>query len=184
MEFSIRKAAIEDAGHITRVHVNSWKTTYQGIVPDEYLASLKIEDRVPRWTEQLADAEHLIFVAENQQGVCGFIGGGPMREPIGEYDGELYAIYLLRACQLCGVGRSLVHTLAENLLARDFKSMAVWVLEANPAVLFYQALGATLITQKIIEIAGVRLPELALGWPDLKASLGTRFIAAKDGVAE
>ena len=180
MEFHIRKAVVEDAAPIARVHVNSWKTTYQGIVPDEYLASLNIEDRITMWTKQLAADQSVIFVAEAMQEVFGFISGAALRDPIGEYDAELYAIYLLREGQCCGVGRALAHMLAESLLIKNFKSLAVWVLEANPAVSFYQALGAIPILRKTIEIGGVRLPELALGWADLNASLRARFMAAKD----
>jgi hypothetical protein len=49
--------------------------------------------------------------------------------------------------------------------------MLVWVLEQNPAVRFYEKAGAQRLMSKQIEIGGVHLPELALGWPDLRQSL-------------
>lgn len=33
----IRIATIEDAYAIAKVHVDSWKTTYKGIIPDHFL---------------------------------------------------------------------------------------------------------------------------------------------------
>lgn len=36
----IRKAAVEDAAAIAKVHVDSWRTTYKGIMPSDYLNSL------------------------------------------------------------------------------------------------------------------------------------------------
>lgn len=40
-----RKAALEDAPGIANVHVDSWRSTYKGIVPDTYLASLSYENQ-------------------------------------------------------------------------------------------------------------------------------------------
>jgi hypothetical protein len=45
--------------------------------------------------------------------------------------------------------------------------MAVWALEANPAVQFYKRLGAVPLARKFINIGGKDLPDLALGWPSL-----------------
>jgi hypothetical protein len=45
----------------------------------------------------------------------------------------------------------------------------VWVLEKNPAVGFYSRLGGSPIAQKKIEIGGVELQEIALGWPSLES---------------
>jgi hypothetical protein len=35
---TIRRAVREDARAIARVHVDSWRTTYRGIVPEEHIA--------------------------------------------------------------------------------------------------------------------------------------------------
>ena len=45
----------------------------------------------------------------------------------------------------------------------------MWVLEQNPALRFYEKTGAEHLMRKQIEIGGVFLSELALGWPDLVA---------------
>jgi hypothetical protein len=49
--------------------------------------------------------------------------------------------------------------------------MVVWVLEQNPAVRFYEKIGAQHLASKQIEIGGVPLSEIALGWSDLKRLL-------------
>ena len=36
----IRAAKPADAGSLARVHVDSWRSTYTGILPDEFLAGL------------------------------------------------------------------------------------------------------------------------------------------------
>ena len=45
----IRRALPSDAPGIARVHVESWRSTYVGIVPDDYLASLDCRERERIW---------------------------------------------------------------------------------------------------------------------------------------
>lgn len=164
---SIRPATPEDASEIAQVHVDSWRTTYAGIVPDEYLATLNKAERATQWQEWLT-RDIPVYVAALDGKVVGFISGGSIREPIETYDAELYAIYLLQPAQGQGIGRQLLHQVVTSLRSKGFKSMVVWVLEQNPAKHFYIRTGAQLLTSKNIEIGGATLAEVAYGWPDLK----------------
>jgi GNAT superfamily N-acetyltransferase len=164
----IRPATPADAAAIAHIHVASWKTTYPGIVPQAALAALNEADRRSLWQQQLQSGNFPIFVAESDPGIFGFLAGGPLRKPIEEYDSELYALYLLHTHQRHGAGRALLQRLAQTLHEKGHQSMLVWVLEANPAVGFYQHLGAIPVTRQTIEIGGATLPEIALGWPNLK----------------
>lgn len=165
---SVRAATGQDADAIAHVHVESWRTTYKGIVPDAYLAGLNETERAALWRDWLTrDVE--VFVAELDGAVVAFISGGAVREPLEEYDAELFAIYLLEHAQSRGIGRALLSALAESLGARGFRSMAVWVLESNASSHFYERSGAVPIQSKEIEIGGAVLPVLAYGWPDLRA---------------
>jgi L-amino acid N-acyltransferase YncA len=175
MNLTIRKADIEDAAAIAHVHVESWKTTYAGIVSDVFLASLNKEVRTQSWQDQILTANISILVAEDETGIFGFAAGGKIREKLDDYDAELYAIYLLRERQKQGAGRTLCLTLASALQTKGFTSMIVWVLEQNPSVSFYERLGAVQIAQKVINIGGADLQELAFGWPSLD-----RLIAVGD----
>jgi len=177
MNLTIRRAKIEDAAAIAHVHVESWKTTYAGIVSDVFLASLNKEVRTQSWQEQILAANISILVAEEETGIFGFAAGGEIREKLDDYDAELYAIYLLRERQRQGLGRTLVIALASAMQTTGFSSMLVWVLEQNPSVSFYERLGAVQIARKVINIGGADLQELAFGWPSLD-----RLIADGDQV--
>ncbi|MGA8623077.1 MAG: hypothetical protein WB660_31695 [Candidatus Sulfotelmatobacter sp.] len=50
---SIRTATEHDAVAISHVRVQSWRTTYAGIVPEEHLATLNEAGRVLLWREWL-----------------------------------------------------------------------------------------------------------------------------------
>ena len=51
----IRTARIEDSPGIARVHVDSWRTTYRGIVPQDVLENLSYQQRQEIWQERLTN---------------------------------------------------------------------------------------------------------------------------------
>jgi len=163
----IHFAQVEDAPAVARVHVDTWHTTYTGIVPQEFLDNLSYQRSQANWETQLKDpldGMHL-FLAEDQPGqVIGFACGGPLRQALADYDGELYAIYILESFQRKGCGRLLVNTVACDLARRGFHSLVIWVLKDNPACRFYVALGGKFLAEKMITIGGKQLPEVAYGW--------------------
>lgn len=163
----IRRARVSDAKGIAKVHVDSWITTYQNIVPDEYLDGLKYEDRERLWNRNLQHST--AFVAENEIGeIIGFADGG--KERSGNYPdigGEVYSIYILKAYQGRGVGKLLMRAISNELLANDIQSLIVWVLKENQSSGFYENLGGKVIDEKYITIAGKQIPELAYQWTDI-----------------
>ena len=102
---NIRPARVEDARAIAEVHIESWRATYPGIVPQDYIDSVDVDVFTERWGERLAThPEMLIFVAEVGQYICGFASGGPARAELAGFPGELYAIYLIPECQSRKIG--------------------------------------------------------------------------------
>ncbi|MEK3989983.1 MULTISPECIES: GNAT family N-acetyltransferase [Robertmurraya] len=162
----IRKAIPADAKGIAKVHVDSWRTTYKHIFPDDYLQSLTYESREELWNGVIPNGH--VYVAENHQGeIVGFSSGG--KERTGDYpgyEGELYAIYILQEYQGKGIGRQLVKPLIEQFKNEGMNSMTVFVLEENPSKHFYQSLGATEIDRLKDTIAGKEVIELVYGWKD------------------
>src|SRR5712692_5946303 len=164
---SIREARCGDAAGIAQVHVDAWRTTYRGIVPDDHLANLSVARHERFWAEVTCDATRAEFVyvaedADNQ--IVGFASGGPERTGHAEYKGELYAIYLLAAYQQQGIGRRLSAAVAARLLRNGFDTMLLWVLADNPSRRFYEALGGQVVMSQLITLGGVALAEVAYGW--------------------
>ncbi len=163
----IRTAVLADALAIARVHVETWKTAYKGIVPDAVLEKLSVETRLPRWQELLSDESQAGFtlVAETDDGeVVGFAVAGPNRGDE-KFDAELYAIYVLQAHQGGGTGGRLVHDAMHRLQDSGYTSLIVWVLQANdPARRFYEALGGVYFSAKPITIGGAELTEVSYVW--------------------
>ncbi len=163
-----RRATVQDAAAIAHVHVDSWRTTYTGLVPASYLATLDEVERASQWREWLAQ-DAVVFVAEQRRKIVGFAAGGRIREPLSDCDAELFAIYLLHRAQRQGTGTLLLGAIATALHARGFRSMAVWVLDRNASVSFYTRTGAERCGSKDTEVGGVLLPVSAYRWLDLAA---------------
>ena len=168
----IRRAVYSDAADIAKVHIDSWKTTYRGIVPDAYIDKLSFDDRLNQW-EKALKAGQLVVVAENEEGaVVGFANGGKERSGHPMYTGELYALYILKAYQRQGIGSLLVREVMKGLSREGLHSMLIWVLEDNPATFFYRYMGGKEVMKQTIE-RGVPLTQIAYGWDVLASETGT-----------
>ncbi|WP_079507577.1 GNAT family N-acetyltransferase [Mesobacillus jeotgali] len=167
----VRKAAIEDSAAIAGVHIKSWKETYQGLVSQEYLDSLKVEDRQPLWEKSLTETpdKSPVFVAVNPEGeIVGFASFGKERTGKFHADGELYAIYILKKYQRKRIGLKLLEVGLEEMLRQKYGSMLVWVLNDNESRKFYESLQPEKAGEEKIEIAGKEFAESAYVWKDSK----------------
>jgi GNAT superfamily N-acetyltransferase len=173
LNVKIRKAIVADAAAIARVHVDSWKTAYRGIIPDSHLASLSYDQRENGWKDTIENERSFVFVAEVErpEQIVGFVNGGQERSKNSEYTGELGAIYLLEVYRRQGIGQRLVVTLAKKLIDSGHDSMLVWVLAKNPYRKFYEKLGGKYLRSKQVEIGGTSYEEIAYGWKDLRFDL-------------
>ena len=55
MTLAIREAQIEDALGIAKIHVDTWRSTYRGAMPDALLASLSYEKSERMWRRILEE---------------------------------------------------------------------------------------------------------------------------------
>jgi ribosomal protein S18 acetylase RimI-like enzyme len=167
----IRTATADDAPGLARVHVDTWRTAYRDILPATFLDALSYEARAERWRTNLGQAgpQQFTLVAEDDGSeVVGFAGGGPERDGMPGYDGEIYAVYVLAQHQGRGIGRQLMGVSAHHLMEQGFRAAMLWAMEANRrARSFYEMLGGQLVGRKMMTIADTPQIEVAYGWPDL-----------------
>lgn len=165
---SLRMATVDDAAAIARVHLESRRTTYLGLLPNSELGASDavIERFTGEWRERLAGAAsaRLVLVLEDDRGaVVGFAAAG-WNEPGAEFPCELYSIYLLVAAQRHGGGRRLFDAVVTHFRGQGAASLVVWVLERNPSRGFYEALGGTMVGKRTLLLGGVELEEVAYLW--------------------
>lgn len=130
---TVRLAELSDAPAVALVHVRSWQVAYRGVIPDDVLDNLSVEDRESMWEGTIPDGG--VWVALVDDEVVGFAAAGPSRDADAEF--ELYAIYFLSSAW----GSGLATPLAQAALG-DSRDAIVWVLEENKrARRFYERLG-------------------------------------------
>jgi ribosomal protein S18 acetylase RimI-like enzyme len=171
----IRAASPRDAATLARVHRESWRTTYAGILPLEIVARESGRKSEGAWRGRLAASGDLLatWLAELPgEGIVGFASCGPAREPLEGLEAEIYALYVLQSCQRRGTGRALVHEAARHFVRHGCFGFYLWVLKANRARMFYEALGGQEIAERTERLGKHPFAEVAYGWHDLSRLVG------------
>jgi L-amino acid N-acyltransferase YncA len=161
--------------------VDTWRSTYGGIVPEEHLANLSYGKAEQAAERRLGDSQsgYFAFVAVTDDGrIVGFAGARQASEEAAASRGALEALYVVEAYQALGVGRQLVSAVARRLIQMGIRSMIVWVLKDNACRGFYEHLGGRQLGSQTIAIGGRECEEVAYGWDDLMVLTGMRDEAA------
>ena len=167
---AVREAKLADAGAIARVHRESWRTTYAGILPLEVIAHESGRKSEASWRRRLArhEAGEATWVAvRGNAGIVGFAHCGEARKSVAGLDAEIYALYVLQAHQQRGVGRELVRACARHFVRQGLFGFYLWVLKANRARMFYAAIGGEEVGEKTERLGAHEFGEIAYGWRDL-----------------
>ncbi|GIU47800.1 hypothetical protein TUM4438_27780 [Shewanella sairae] len=73
MEFQIRPATIEDISDIANIHVSSWQSAFDGLMPKGYIDSYTVSKRKAEWRQTIETNAETIYVAVTQNQVVGFL---------------------------------------------------------------------------------------------------------------
>jgi ribosomal protein S18 acetylase RimI-like enzyme len=179
----VRQAYPSDAQAIARIHVETWRTTYAGLLPDRMLAEMNEHNHKTNWTNLLArDRDEFVLVAERPKvGVVGFASGGPARRALEPYSGEIFTLYVTPDCQNQGVGTALLSAAFKHLAEQSMKAVMLWVLARNPSRFFYEAMGGMKAAARKERLWGSVQPEIAYGWPDATRALSRSSNGARAG---
>ncbi|MGN7409411.1 N-acetyltransferase family protein [Sporosarcina sp. SAFN-010] len=164
----IRTANLDDAQGIAKVHVDSWRTTYKGIIPDDFLNNLSYEQRTQLWKKNIEREDDYVFIAENSEGeIIGFADAWKREDNLTEKSGDLTSIYLLEKYQGNGIGKKLLKELFNHFKQMGYEKVLVEVLEENKTRFFYEYYGARLVKTAQIKIGGKILQELIYEWDNV-----------------
>jgi ribosomal protein S18 acetylase RimI-like enzyme len=167
----IRTATAEDAESIARIHIETWRTSYTGIVPQAHLDKLDVNRRADGLRKILSesDRDETYLLAETDDGeALGFAAIGPNRKSGLNYGGEIYAIYVLEEYQHRGIGRLLFDESVRRLMKLGYQSMLLAVIAENSARGFYERLGGRVVSDENITIGGKVIAGVCYAWEDLR----------------
>ncbi|MBY0508877.1 MAG: GNAT family N-acetyltransferase [Rhodospirillaceae bacterium] len=166
---TVRSAEIDDAPGIAKVHVETWRTAYTGIIPQDYIDSMTVENRTLVWARLLqrsGGAFTTLVSEDHDQRIVGFVSGGPLRHKDPRYQAEVSSLYVQRSHQRNKHGQRLFLAAANRLAGFGLRGLFVWVLTDNPARRFYEELGGEQIAETTRLFAGKPLTEVGYGWKD------------------
>jgi ribosomal protein S18 acetylase RimI-like enzyme len=161
-------ATLDDAEELGVMHVQAWRETYMGLVPQHVLDNLDPVARARMWRSAIG-GDARVFIARDSGAIVGLGACGPPRDQdLQSFAGEIGALYVLRRAQRGGIGRALMNALARALTAAGRNNAALWVLHGNtPARRFYEAMGGRMVTERTRTRDDWTLREAAYAWDDV-----------------
>ncbi len=140
----LRLAVADDAPKLAKLHVDSWRAAYRGLVPSTALERFTVERREQAFRESCAaHAEETYLIQEGDEYV-GLLTIGAARDAdvdIGT-TGEIWGIYISPKHWRTGIGRAVMRQAEAILSSRGYRVIVLWVLEDNEhARKFYAAMG-------------------------------------------
>ena len=165
--FKIQEANLKHAPDIASVLMKTWQQAYKGVIDQDYLDSLDLNQKIERWKNilQTPNRKSQVYVfLNNQDQVVGVYSFGQSRYPEHPFTHELYLIYILPQYQGRGLGRFIFEDIKKKLHALNAQNLCVTVLQKGPAVGFYKKMGAKIIQARKDEIGGKQYAEYLMGW--------------------
>lgn len=77
---NFRNATSDDANALAKLHVDSWRSAYRGLVPDSHLDSLDCERRAQRFRESIERNAEKTYIVEGDGKIFGFLTVGACRD--------------------------------------------------------------------------------------------------------
>ncbi len=173
---SIRRMDPTDAAVVARIHADSWRSAYRGILRDEYLDDAVDGDRLALWMKRFAGnaAKQRGFIAEDGASVVGASVVGFAYVLLGEHSrwGHLLDnLHVAPRQRGSGVGRALLQAATAALLQESGNfGLHLWVFEQNEgARRFYERLGAKPVDSEVVEVpGGGSAPAWCYAWTTLQ----------------
>ncbi|GIU16992.1 MULTISPECIES: GNAT family N-acetyltransferase [unclassified Shewanella] len=140
MEIILRDAVQDDVQQLAQIHVNSWKSTFSGLMPDKYINGYTLSSRVNEWQSVIHSRSEIVVVAERGGIVIGFMSYRVNPENLATI--ELCKLYLCPSAYGQRFGSKLLNHLKLSAQAQGMKAISLYVLDSNKvAINFYSKHG-------------------------------------------
>lgn len=144
MSRSIRYANLDDSDVLGKIHSESSRAGFKGIIPDHILNDVfSIERRTKRFVSEISEGSPRTAVIFEAKEPAGLISFGKCR--YGNNDKswiEIWRVYLAPKFWGSGVAEELIEWVIKEILNEHFTNIELWVLEENMrARNFYEKMG-------------------------------------------
>ena len=158
----IRNVKEKDLWSVSSIVVEGWKSAYRGIIDDEFLDSLKIEDNYNRRLKDYQENGFVVAEIDNEVvGFCRFTVNNLFSQNVKDIDCELCAIYVKPDLKRQGIGRALFQYVIQEQKTNKNQKMILWCLKENyNSRKFYEKMGGILFGENEIEKGGKKYKEV------------------------
>jgi ribosomal protein S18 acetylase RimI-like enzyme len=121
----VRVAEPDDFCEVAHLHATSWRESYRGLVPDDFLDNIDPLTWARRYAARSGDGSTMLLAAMDQQ-IVGMVRFGADRQ--NPELAEIYALYVAPGQQRTGIGTAL---LGSALTCLPAVSVRLWCAEGN-----------------------------------------------------
>jgi len=166
----LREATQHDAAAIARLHADSWRSAYRGMLSDDYLDHRVYSERDALWKQRFSESTENPFfaiLAQVESDLAGFACVFPNNDPI--YGAFLDNLHVVPQRTGQGIGMRLLAAVAERLVTDEKRGgLYLWVIAKNSrARQFYSKAGAQEVERVVLPMPdGSHQDEMRCYWPD------------------
>ena len=160
----IRPLVKKDVEDAAKIRINGWKTAYKGIINDNHLNSLNVEEQIKKF-EKYVGKDNFIVAVEDEKvlGFCRFSYDNSSSSNIDYVDCELNALYVHPEFKGNGIGTKLFKYVLNIFCNLNKKSMILWCLADNVnSINFYKHMGGKIKESKIATIGEENYKEVGI----------------------
>ena len=163
-DVSVRPSFAEDAPHLGRIQVASWRTGLAGVLPAEVLEGMDAEQFAAAWGAAIdspPSAKHRMLTACHGVQIVGFAALAPA--PQTQETGEIVALEVDPEHARAGHGSRLLAACTDLLRATNASHVRAWAIEGDEArAAFLSTAGLEpLGIRRVLDVAGSQVNELA-----------------------
>lgn len=142
MKYEIRRAVIDDAESLANIIVESWRTAYSSIIPENEITKFLDKQRRQQQFERFIQDEETILIGIYEGIPCGLVFANKDNDEQLEECGSIYSIYLLEEYWGKGLAANLMDKVISILKDEGCRRVLLWVYEENTrAIGFYEKYG-------------------------------------------
>ncbi len=126
MIISVKKISIEDIKELSNLEYHIWRSTYRGILPDEYLDNLDINHIQEKFKNKLYDNSVETYLINSDMSSIGYFSLKYNNNVL-----EVSKLYILKNYQNIGVGSFVAEYIKAKTIEHHIDIVESWVIENN-----------------------------------------------------
>jgi len=155
----IMKQKATDSLEIARLIKDGWNSAYKGLISEEFLKNMNIDDMAAKWKNNIETNENIYVYVSNDK-ILGVIRFGDAKEYATQNIGEIFCLYVKPEEKRKGIGTQLLEFAKNKLIQEGYQKMIIWCVKGNKqGANFYKKCGGTKIKERDYIVKGIKVRE-------------------------